>query len=79
VHSSAEESTCRAIRRAEIIVDYLLKEPVPYLFGVCGHGIIGLLDAAFDRRDRIKTITGNVPTQQFQSRSVPGDRTPFSG
>ena len=42
---------------AEIIVDYLVQEGVPYLFGVCGHGIIGFLDAAFDRRDDIKTIT----------------------
>ena len=42
---------------AEIIIEYLLKEQVPYLFGVCGHGIIGLLDVAYDRRDRIRTIT----------------------
>ena len=42
---------------AEIIIDYLVAEGVPYLFGVCGHGIIGLLDVAFDRRDRIRTIT----------------------
>lgn len=42
---------------AEIILDYLIAEGVPYLFGVCGHGIIGLLDIAFERRDQIKTIT----------------------
>lgn len=42
---------------AEIMVEYLVKERVPYLFGVCGHGIIGFLDAAYDRRDQIKTIT----------------------
>lgn len=47
----------QSYKGAEIIVEYLLKEQVPYLFGVCGHGIIGLLDAAYDRRDRIKTIT----------------------
>ncbi|MBI2755549.1 MAG: thiamine pyrophosphate-binding protein [Chloroflexi bacterium] len=47
----------RTYKGAEIIVDYLIKERVPYLFGVCGHGIIGFLDAAYDRRDAIKTIT----------------------
>ena len=26
-------------------------------FGVCGHGILGLLDGLFDRRDEIKTIS----------------------
>jgi len=46
-----------AFKGAEIIVEYLVKERVPYLFGVSGHGILGLLDAAFDRSDRITTIT----------------------
>lgn len=41
----------------DVIVEHLVKERVPYLFGVCGHGILGLLDAAFERRDAIKTIT----------------------
>ena len=42
---------------AEIIVEYLIKEKVPYLFGVCGHGNIGFLDAACSAADRIKTIS----------------------
>lgn len=42
---------------AAMLVDYLVKERVPYAFGVCGHGIIGLLDALYDHRDRIRTIT----------------------
>ena len=29
---------------ADIIVDFLLKQKVPYLFGVCGHGNVGFLD-----------------------------------
>jgi acetolactate synthase I/II/III large subunit len=44
-------------RGAQIVVDYLVQQRVPYLFGVCGHGIIGLLDAAFERKDEISTIT----------------------
>jgi hypothetical protein len=29
----------------QIIVDYLIQEKVPYLFGLCGHGNISLIDA----------------------------------
>lgn len=42
---------------AEILVEYLIKERVPYLFGVCGHGNVGFLDAALKAADRIKTIS----------------------
>ena len=42
---------------AEILVEYLVKEKVPYAFGVCGHGILGFLDALYDRREDIRTIT----------------------
>src|SRR5919112_2774924 len=44
-------------RGAEILLEYLIKEGVPYFFGRCGHGNLGLLDAAYDRRDRIKTVS----------------------
>jgi len=42
---------------AEIIVDYLVREGVPYVFGMCGHGDIGLLDALYDRQKEITTIS----------------------
>jgi acetolactate synthase-1/2/3 large subunit len=45
------------MRGADIIAEYLVKEKVPYLFGLCGHGDIGFLDAFFDRQDKIKTMT----------------------
>lgn len=45
------------MRGADIIAEYLIKEKVPYLFGLCGHGIIGLLDAFYDRQDKIKVMT----------------------
>ena len=45
------------MRGADIIVEYLLKEDIPYLFGLCGHGIIGLLDALYDRKNKIKTMS----------------------
>jgi acetolactate synthase-1/2/3 large subunit len=45
------------MRGADIIAEYLVKEKVPYIFGLCGHGIIGLLDAFYDRQDKIKAMT----------------------
>jgi len=44
---------------SEMIAEYLVKERVEYAFGVCGHGIIGLLDALYDHRDTIRTITAH--------------------
>ena len=46
-------------RGADVIVDYLVRQRVPYLVGVCGHGILGLLDAAYDRQDEITTISAH--------------------
>lgn len=45
------------MKGAEIIVEYLVREGVPYAFGMCGHGDIGLLDALYDRRSEITTIS----------------------
>ncbi|EDP66087.1 acetolactate synthase large subunit [alpha proteobacterium BAL199] len=42
---------------ADIIVDQLVKEGMPYLFGVCGHGNVGFLDGAYKAGNRIKTIS----------------------
>ncbi len=42
---------------AEIIVDHLVGQKTPYLVGVCGHGDVGLMDAAFDRQRDIRTIS----------------------
>src|ERR1700742_2060783 len=41
----------------QVIVDYLVREKVPYVFGLCGHGNIGLLDALYERSADIKTIS----------------------
>jgi acetolactate synthase I/II/III large subunit len=42
---------------AEIIAEHLVREGVPYIVGLCGHGDLGLLDALFDRQDEITTIS----------------------
>ncbi len=41
----------------QVIVDYLIRQKVPYAFGLCGHGNIGFIDALYERRDEIKTIS----------------------
>jgi acetolactate synthase-1/2/3 large subunit len=41
----------------QIIVDYLIREKVPYAFGLCGHGNIGFIDALYERSSDIKTIS----------------------
>jgi acetolactate synthase-1/2/3 large subunit len=46
-------------RGADVIVDYLVDQRVPYLVGVSGHGILGLLDAAYDRQAEIKAISAH--------------------
>ena len=42
---------------ADLIADYLIAQGVPYVFGVCGHGNVGMLDALYDRADKIKLIS----------------------
>jgi len=40
----------------EIVAEYLIKEGVPYIVGIPGHGIIPFLDPFKDRRDKIGVI-----------------------
>src|ERR1700761_4622797 len=42
---------------AQVIVDYLIQEKVPYTFGLCGHGNIQFIDALYERQSDIKTIS----------------------
>ena len=42
---------------AQVIVEYLVREKVPYAFGLCGHGNIQFIDALYERTDDIKTIS----------------------
>jgi acetolactate synthase-1/2/3 large subunit len=42
---------------AQVIVDYLVREKVPYAFGLCGHGNIQFIDALYGRAEEIKTIS----------------------
>ncbi|MCS7007348.1 MAG: thiamine pyrophosphate-binding protein, partial [Thermoleophilia bacterium] len=50
------------MRGADLVVEYLIRERVPYLFGYAGHGAVGLLDGVFDRQDEIRVIFPRIET-----------------
>ena len=45
------------MKGAELITEYLINNKIPYVFGICGHGNVGMLDALYQARDRIKLIS----------------------
>ena len=50
------------MRGTDLVVEYLIREKVPYLFGYAGHGAVGLLDGVFDRQDEIKVVFPRIET-----------------
>jgi acetolactate synthase I/II/III large subunit len=50
-------STGNTLNGAQVIVDYLIQEEVPQVFGLCGHGNIQFIDALYERANDIKTIS----------------------
>ena len=45
------------MKGGELIAEYLVKQKVPYVFGICGHGNVGILDPLYAVRDKIKLIS----------------------
>ncbi len=45
------------VKGATLISEFLVKEKIPYVFGICGHGNIGLLDGLYEVRDKIKLVS----------------------
>lgn len=45
------------MKGGQVIAETLVQEGVPYVFGICGHGNVGLLDALYDVRDKITLIS----------------------
>jgi acetolactate synthase-1/2/3 large subunit len=41
----------------ELIAEFLVKEKIPYVFGICGHGNVGLLDPLYEVRDKVQLIS----------------------
>jgi len=50
------------MRGCDLVVEYLVREKTPYLFGYAGHGAVGLLDGVFDRQDEIKVVWPRIET-----------------
>jgi acetolactate synthase-1/2/3 large subunit len=45
------------MKGAELITEYLIANDIPYVFGICGHGNVGMLDPLYEARDRIALIS----------------------
>jgi len=45
------------MKGGELIARTLVQEGVPYVFGICGHGNVGILDALYDVRDRLTLVS----------------------
>jgi hypothetical protein len=67
----------QVLNGGRVIVDYLIREKVPYAFGLCGHGNIGFIDALYDGRRRSSRAGArrnaanwrNVRSRQFERAS----------
>jgi acetolactate synthase-1/2/3 large subunit len=45
------------MKGGELIAEYLVKQKVPYLFGICGHGNVGILDPLYALREKLKLVS----------------------
>lgn len=45
------------MKGAELITEYLIANDIPYVFGICGHGNVGMLDPLYEARDRITLVS----------------------
>src|SRR6266496_6191521 len=66
------------MKGAELIAEYLIRNRIPYVFGICGHGNVGMLDALYEARDRIKLVSprheqvaGHMADAYFRVRHEP--------
>jgi acetolactate synthase I/II/III large subunit len=47
-----------ALRKGgDLIAEFLVREQIPYVFGICGHGNVGLLDALYDVKDEVRLVS----------------------
>ena len=45
------------MKGADLITEHLIRNKIPYVFGICGHGNVGMLDSLYHARDRIKLVS----------------------
>src|SRR4029077_14995160 len=53
--SGAGRKTARR-KGGDLIAEFLVAEKIPYVFGICGHGNVGLLDPLYQVRDKVKLV-----------------------
>src|SRR3546814_15923459 len=47
-----------ALRKGgDLIAEFLVREKIPYVFGISGHGNAGLLDPLYHVNDRVKLVS----------------------
>src|SRR5258706_469139 len=62
MNKPAEKGLVGGVKRmtkkgGELIAEFLVKEKIPYVFGICGHGNVGLLDPLYEVRDQVKLVS----------------------
>src|SRR5471032_2763258 len=45
------------MKGADLITEFLIDSKIPYVFGICGHGNVGMLDSLYAARDRITLVS----------------------
>src|SRR5678815_3917901 len=45
------------MKGADLITEHLISNKIPYVFGICGHGNVGMLDSLYGARDKIKLVS----------------------
>jgi acetolactate synthase-1/2/3 large subunit len=66
------------MKGSQLIAEYLVQQKVPYVFGICGHGNVGMLDALYEVRDKVKLVSprheqcaGHMADAYFRVRHSP--------
>ena len=63
------------MKGAELITEYLIDNDIPYVFGICGHGNVGMLDPLYEARDRIKLVSPRHECARSLSPGLQPDRS----
>ena len=45
------------MKGADLITEHLIRNKIPYVFGICGHGNVGMLDSLYQAQDKIKLVS----------------------
>ena len=45
------------MKGADLITEHLVNNRIPYVFGICGHGNVGMLDSLYGAQDKIKLVS----------------------